>query len=90
MAVQANASGALLAQNPYGLDFSERVAFLATDGAVHSVTGDRHEFIGGHGTSEFPHAVVDTLSRRPEPILDAIAEDRAAWELTMFARAQDC
>ncbi|TGT25510.1 hypothetical protein EN812_34725, partial [Mesorhizobium sp. M4B.F.Ca.ET.169.01.1.1] len=46
------ATGALLAQNPYGLDFSERVAFLAADTGVHSVTTDRAEFLGRHGSSE--------------------------------------
>ena len=46
------ATGALLAQNPYGLDFSERVAFLAADGAAHPVTADRGEFIGRNGTSD--------------------------------------
>ncbi|MER8646523.1 glucoamylase family protein [Mesorhizobium sp. M1252] len=52
------ATGALLAQNPYGLDFGDRVAFLAATGPVHSVTADRGEFIGRQGTSAFPHAVV--------------------------------
>ncbi|TIM16056.1 MAG: hypothetical protein E5Y69_37215, partial [Mesorhizobium sp.] len=61
-------TGALLAQNPYGLDFSERVAFLAADSAAHSVTADRGEFIGRHGTSELPHAVLNgaSLSGRVE------------------------
>ncbi|OWK18614.1 hypothetical protein AJ88_07335 [Mesorhizobium amorphae CCBAU 01583] len=52
------ATGALLAKNPYGLDFSERVAFLAAGGPVHSVTADRGEFIGRHGSSEYPQAVL--------------------------------
>ncbi|UVK37461.1 protein ndvB [Mesorhizobium sp. AR10] len=74
------ATGALLAQNPYGLDFSERVAFLAADGAVHSVTADRGEFIGRQGTSELPHAVLNGagLSGRVEAGDDpcaAIARD---------------
>lgn len=74
------ATGALLAQNPYGLDFGERIAFLAADGAVHSVTADRGEFIGRQGTSEFPHAVLSgaDLSGRVEAGDDpcaAIARD---------------
>lgn len=74
------ATGALLAQNPYGLDFAERVAFLAADGAVHSVTSDRGEFIGRNGTSELPHAVLSGagLSGRVEAGDDpcaAIARD---------------
>lgn len=62
------ATGALLAQNPYGLDFSERVAFLASDTDPQSVTADRSEFLGRHGTSEFPHAVLSgsALSGRIE------------------------
>ncbi|TJW39462.1 MAG: protein ndvB, partial [Mesorhizobium sp.] len=74
------ATGALLAQNPYGLDFSERVAFLAADGAAHSVTADRGEFIGRNGTSELPQAVLSgaSLSGRVEAGDDpcaAIARD---------------
>ncbi|MDG4884248.1 glucoamylase family protein [Mesorhizobium sp. WSM4884] len=52
------ATGAMLAQNPYGLDFGERVAFLAATAPVHSVTADRAEFIGRHGTTEYPQAVL--------------------------------
>ena len=52
------ATGAMLAQNPYGLDFGERVAFLAATTPVHSVTADRGEFIGRHGTTEYPQAVL--------------------------------
>lgn len=74
------ATGALLAQNPYGLDFAERVAFLAADGAVQSVTSDRGEFIGRQGTAELPHAVLSgaALSGRVEAGDDpcaAIARD---------------
>lgn len=74
------ATGALLAQNPYGLDFSERVAFMAADGVAQSVTADRTEFLGRHGSSEFPHAVLTgaTLSGRVEAGDDpcaAIARD---------------
>ncbi|MER9839704.1 protein ndvB [Mesorhizobium australicum] len=74
------ATGALLAQNPYGLDFSERVAFLAADTGVHSVTSDRAEFLGRHGSSELPQAVLSgsALSGRVEAGDDpcaAIARD---------------
>ena len=74
------ATGALLAQNPYGLDFSERVAFLAADAAAHSVTADRSEFLGRHGSSELPQAVLTgaALSGRVEAGDDpcaAIARD---------------
>ncbi|TGR38199.1 hypothetical protein, partial [Mesorhizobium sp. M8A.F.Ca.ET.198.01.1.1] len=56
------ATGAMLAQNPYGLDFGERVAFLAAAHPVQSVTADRSEFIGRHGTTENPQAVLGGLA----------------------------
>ena len=50
-------TGALLARNPYSLDFGDRTAFLASDGDAQSVTADRHEFIGHEGTVELPKTV---------------------------------
>ncbi|RWB72172.1 glucoamylase family protein [Mesorhizobium sp.] len=86
------ATGAMLAQNPYGLDFGERVAFLAATAPVHSVTADRGEFIGRHGTSEYPQAVLggSGLSGRVEAGDDpcaAIASDidiPAGGDVTLF------
>ncbi|WP_378943240.1 GH36-type glycosyl hydrolase domain-containing protein [Mesorhizobium sp. ANAO-SY3R2] len=74
------ATGALLARNTYGLDFGERVAFMALDGKAGSVTADRHEFIGTGGTVELPHAVMlgADLTGRVEAGVDpcaAIARD---------------
>lgn len=68
-------SGALLASNPYSLDFGDRVAFLATDGAVQSLTADRTEFIGHGGTVEFPRTVATgaTLSGKVEAGADPCA-----------------
>jgi cyclic beta-1,2-glucan synthetase len=43
-------SGALTARNPYSLDYADRVAFLATDGAMDGFTTDRTEFLGVGGT----------------------------------------
>ncbi|CAM5401201.1 cyclic beta-1,2-glucan synthetase [Aquamicrobium terrae] len=62
------ATGALFAQNPYGLDFGERVAFLASDREPDSFTADRMEFLGRHGTSRAPQAVLSgaALSGRIE------------------------
>ena len=51
-------TGALFAQNPYGLDYGGRVAFLASDAEPQSVTADRQEFLGRRGTSASPHAVL--------------------------------
>ena len=73
-------TGALLAQNPYGLDYGDRIAFLASDREPQSVTADRQEFLGRHGNSEAPHAVLTgaALSGRIEAGDDpcaAIARD---------------
>jgi len=58
IASRDTATGALLAQNPYGLDYGERVAFLGSDRPPQSVTADRQEFLGRHGSSEAPRAVL--------------------------------
>lgn len=51
--------GVLLARNAYSLDFSERVAFLASDLEPQSVTSSRSDFIGLHGSVQRPMAVVE-------------------------------
>ena len=50
-------SGALLARNPYSLEFPDRVAFLAGDGRAQTVSSDRAEFIGADGSAEWPALV---------------------------------
>lgn len=52
------ATGAVLAANPYSLDFGDRVAFLASDGPSQSVTADRGEFIG-NGSVLAPQLVLE-------------------------------
>ncbi|MHA6684796.1 GH36-type glycosyl hydrolase domain-containing protein [Mesorhizobium sp. A556] len=74
------ATGALLAQNPYGLDYGDRIAFLASDRKPDSMTADREEFLGRHGNTETPDAVLSgaILSGRIEAGDDpcaAIARD---------------
>ena len=68
-------TGALLAGNPYSLDFGDRVAFLATDGPVQSLTADREEFLGHGGTVECPRTVATgaTLSGKVEAGTDPCA-----------------
>jgi cyclic beta-1,2-glucan synthetase len=68
-------TGALLASNPYSLDFADRVAFLASDTAAQSVTTDRGEFLGQDGTVEWPQAVTAgaALSGKVEAGLDPCA-----------------
>lgn len=69
------ASGGLLARNPYSLDFGERVAFLASDRRPQSVTADRQEFIGRGGVIERAQAPMAgaALSGHVEPGTDPCA-----------------
>ena len=76
------ASGALFARNAYSIEFSERVAFLDTDEASHSVTGDRGEFIGRNGSLASPAALQrERLSGRVGGGLDPCAAIQAGFEL---------
>jgi cyclic beta-1,2-glucan synthetase len=52
------ASGALLARNPWSAEFGHRVAFADLRGRQTSWTGDRMEFIGRNGTLDHPAALV--------------------------------
>ncbi|MBN9071320.1 MAG: protein ndvB [Rhizobiales bacterium] len=68
-------TGTLLARNAYNLDFSDRTAFLAGDAPAGSVTASRQEFIGLHGSVQFPEAVMSgkPLSGAVEAGLDPCA-----------------
>jgi cyclic beta-1,2-glucan synthetase len=48
------ASRALLARNPYNVEFGQRVAFVAASKVVHSLTADRAEFLGRMGSLRLP------------------------------------
>ncbi|MCJ7558543.1 MAG: hypothetical protein MUP90_16740, partial [Gammaproteobacteria bacterium] len=48
---------ALLARNPYNLDFGQGVAFLASTRELTYVTTDRTEFLGRHGSYNHPAAL---------------------------------
>ncbi len=48
---------ALLAQNTYSSEFSNRVAFLAASEPIHSLTTDRSEFLGRLGDRRKPDAL---------------------------------
>lgn len=52
-----DATGALLARNPWRADFGDRVAFFDMAGQHHSLSGDRREFLGALGTVEQPAAL---------------------------------
>ena len=48
---------ALLARNPYNLDYSQGVAFLASTRELNYITTDRKEFLGRHGSYSHPAAL---------------------------------
>ena len=80
------ASGAIRARNPYSLEFPDRVAFFAADGATLSagvsVTGDRGEFLGRNGSTTIPAAMARIrLSGRVGAGLDPCAAIRIPLEL---------
>jgi cyclic beta-1,2-glucan synthetase len=52
------ASQALLARNPYNVEFGGRVAFVAANKELHDLTADRSEFLGRLGTLASPAALM--------------------------------
>ena len=50
-------NGVLMARNTYSSDFSEYVAFLASDQPVHGLTTDRKEFLGVPGDRSNPEGL---------------------------------
>ena len=50
-------TGALLARNAFHGDFAHQIAFLDVDDAARTLTGDRREFLGRHGTLAAPAAL---------------------------------
>jgi cyclic beta-1,2-glucan synthetase len=50
-------TGAMLARNPWSIEFGKRVAFADLAGRQVSWTGDRREFIGRNGTLDWPVAL---------------------------------
>jgi cellobiose phosphorylase len=75
-------SGAVLARNPWGGDFAGEIAFAASGSPTQSVTADRAEFLGEHGSISTPAALRrGGLSGRAGPALDPCAAIRT--ELTL-------
>ena len=50
-------NNALLARNPYNVEFGEWVAFVAADRELHGLTADRTEFLGRMGSLRQPGSV---------------------------------
>jgi cellobiose phosphorylase len=67
-------SGAILARNAWAGDFAGKIAFVASGEAAQSVTADRTEFLGEHGSVSTPAAMKRVgLSGRACPALDPCA-----------------
>jgi cellobiose phosphorylase len=67
-------TGAVLARNAWAGNFAAGVAFLAAGPSPHSVTADRTEFLGRHGSVSAPAALERVgLSGRVGPALDPCA-----------------
>ncbi len=75
-------SGALLARNPYHMEFGDRVAFFSVDDGTRTASADRSEFIGRNGNLRNPAAMDRVqLSGRTGAALDPCAAMQVAFEL---------
>ena len=64
-------SSAILARNVWAGDFADKIAFMACGQPAQSVTADRTEFLGQHGSVSMPAALRRVgLSGRAGPALD--------------------
>ncbi len=93
------ASGAVLATNPYSIDYSGRTAFLAASEIPTGFTSSRREFLGRAGSIYAPQAVLEvtTLSGAVEAdgdpcaaiVLDVTLEAGSSRELTFYIGDSD-
>ncbi|MCS6852425.1 MAG: glycosyl transferase family 36 [Gemmataceae bacterium] len=75
-------SGALVARNPWSVDFAGRLAFADVALRPRSVTADRTEFLGRNGSPTAPAALYRLeLSGRVGPLRDPCAALMVKWEL---------
>lgn len=74
--------GAVVARNPYSIDFANRIAFLDVNDSARTVTGDRAEFLGRNGDTTDPAAMRRTrLSGKVGAGLDPCAAVQSTFEL---------
>ncbi len=74
--------GALLARNPYCIEFPDRIAFVDVHDSARSLTGDRTEFLGRNGNSAKPAAMSRTrLSGKVGAGLDPCAALQVPFDL---------
>ncbi len=83
-------TGALLARNPWRMEFGSRVAFADLVGRQQSWSGDRTEFIGRNGTFALPAALADRkpLSSRVGAGLDPCGALQTAIEIPANGEAE--
>ena len=75
-------SGALIARNPYSIEFSNRVAFFDVDDINRTMTGNRREFIGRNGSLANPAAMASAnLSGKVGAGLDPCAAIQVPFEI---------
>lgn len=75
-------SEALMARNPYSLEFAQRVVFFQVSAAVRTITGDRTEFLGRNGSPSKPAALSrQRLSNRVGPGFDPCGAIQTTFEL---------
>ena len=83
-------TGAMLARNPWSMDFGARVAFADLGGRQTAWTADRTEFLGRHGTPAHPAALERDapLSGRVGVGLDPCAALQTRVELAAGERVE--
>ncbi|MFT3682089.1 MAG: glucoamylase family protein [Ferruginibacter sp.] len=75
-------SGAILARNPYNMEFDNRVAFFDADDVNRTITTDRMEFIGRNGSLKNPEGLNRArFSGRTGAALDPCAAIQVAFDL---------
>ncbi|MDH3492747.1 MAG: hypothetical protein OEM82_04295 [Acidobacteriota bacterium] len=75
-------TGAVFARNPYNAEFSNRVAFAATDSASRTWTCDRREFLGRNGKLARPAAMLrEKLSGKSGAGLNPCAAIQTKFDL---------